>query len=330
MKILSISVAAYNLEEQIEKNLNSFLNSFNKNKLEIIVTDDGSKDRTAEIVKKYADMYPDIVKLITQKNKGPGSSINNGVEKATGKYLKMVDGDDWVITENLDTIIDILEKTDVDMVLTNREIYNQKQKSIVRIDNLNLKEKEVLDFNEYANELSLNMHQTCFKTDILKKNKIIFDNCFYTDNEYLIFPIKHVKNFMYIDVDLYVYTVGQDNQSVSIENMKRNIKDYNFILNKMINFYEQNKELSKGKREFLCNEIAAMATNQLGTFLTYDDKKEAKNEIKYFNKKLKNKSLDIYNRYKVSKKAFFIVYSNYILTNFISNLYLKKIKNGRY
>lgn len=70
-KILSVSVATYNVEQFIKQNLDSFVNSEVRDDIEVLVTDDGSKDNTPSIVAEYEEKYPGIVKLIKQKNAGP-------------------------------------------------------------------------------------------------------------------------------------------------------------------------------------------------------------------------------------------------------------------
>lgn len=70
-KILSVSVAAYNVEKFIEKNLNSFVNSEVRDKIEVLVIDDGSKDSTPTIVEEYEKVHPGVVRLISQPNAGP-------------------------------------------------------------------------------------------------------------------------------------------------------------------------------------------------------------------------------------------------------------------
>ena len=129
-KILSVSVAAYNVEKFIKQNLDSFTNSEVKEKIEVLVTDDGSKDNTPQIVKEYEQKYPGVVRLIQQPNAGPGSTINSGLKNATGKYFRMVDGDDWVKTENLKLYIDYLENSEADMVVTNYYTYNDSNGDI--------------------------------------------------------------------------------------------------------------------------------------------------------------------------------------------------------
>ena len=117
-KILSISVAAYNLESMIRQCLDSFVHPEILEKVEVLVTDDGSKDHTREIVKEYEEKYPGTFKLIAQKNAGPGSTVNSGIAHASGKYFRMVDGDDWVNTKDMPAYLDYLETHDTDMVCT--------------------------------------------------------------------------------------------------------------------------------------------------------------------------------------------------------------------
>ena len=330
-KILTISVAAYNLEKLITKNLDSFINSDVKDKIEIIVTDDESKDNTASIVEEYELKYPGIVKLVRQKNMGPGSSINNGIKFATGKYFKMVDGDDWVVTENLVKIVEILENIDADIVFTNYLVFSNKINKIIEECKCELPSNKLLKFNDYCKDFILTMHNIMFKTRILKDNGIRIDNGFYTDVEYSILPIKYVDTFYYIDLDLYVYLVAQDNQSVSFKSMQKNIKMHEAVLNRLIEYYKDNKEkMYNNIAMCVSKRLAMMAQTQLSTYLTYDDKKYVKQKIKELNNKLKINCIDVYNEYKKNKKAFMIINSNYILTSLVSKMYIKKKKKMEY
>ena len=328
-KILTISVAAYNLENMIEQNIKSFINSKVRDDIEVIITDDGSKDRTVEIVEKYEKEYPNTIKLIKQKNAGPGSTVNSGILHATGKYFKMVDGDDWVETENLEQFINYLKNTDADMVLTNYEVYDNQKNEITETIKINLPSNEVLNFNDVCSELDLQMHSVAFKTKILQDNKIKLDNGFYTDVEYLLFPVPHLNTVSYLDVNIYVYRVAQATQSVSIPSMQKNIKMHDQVLNTLIQFYEKNKHnIQLNKKNYIANRLAVMANTQLGTLLTFDQNEETKNKIKEFNKNLKANSKDIYNKYKKSKRAKIILYSNYYLCNFASKKFIQILNNN--
>ena len=64
--------------------------------VEILIVDDGSHDRTAEIADVYEKKYPGIIRAIHQENGGHGEAVNAGIHNATGLYFKVVDSDDWV------------------------------------------------------------------------------------------------------------------------------------------------------------------------------------------------------------------------------------------
>ena len=94
MKILSIAVPCYNSEAYMEICIESLLTGGEE--VEILVVNDGSSDRTAEIADAYAEKYPTIIKAIHQENGGHGEAVNAGIRNATGLFFKVVDSDDWV------------------------------------------------------------------------------------------------------------------------------------------------------------------------------------------------------------------------------------------
>ena len=116
--ILTIVVPAYNVETYLEKCLRSLVAHRNAGKTEIIVVNDGSKDHTAEIGQRFADITHGVVRVINKENGGHGSTINAGLAAATGKYFRLIDGDDWVDGENLAILVDKLESETADVVLT--------------------------------------------------------------------------------------------------------------------------------------------------------------------------------------------------------------------
>ena len=137
--ILTIAIPAYNVEQYIEKCLDSILRTSNVEEIEILVVNDGSKDKTAEIVEKYEKITNGIVRLINKENGGHGSTINVSIEQAKGKYYRLVDGDDWVDNENLAKLVEILKNTDADVVLTKGSYeYTNSAKlvDIIKYDNL--------------------------------------------------------------------------------------------------------------------------------------------------------------------------------------------------
>ena len=122
MKLLSIAIPCYNSEAYMEHCVDSLL--VGGEDVEILIVDDGSKDRTAEIADAYAKKYPTIIRAIHQENGGHGEAVNAGIRNATGLYFKVVDSDDWVDEESYKKILTTLEmltrgsKT-VDLLISN-------------------------------------------------------------------------------------------------------------------------------------------------------------------------------------------------------------------
>lgn len=108
MKLLTIAVPCYNSQDYMEKCVDSLL--VGGDEVEILVIDDGSKDKTAEIADMLQDKHPGIVKAVHQPNKGHGGAVNAGLENATGLYFKVVDSDDKVKASAYRTILDTLRK----------------------------------------------------------------------------------------------------------------------------------------------------------------------------------------------------------------------------
>ncbi len=93
--LVSVIVPVYNVQDYIEKCLDSLVNQTLK-QLEVIVVDDGSTDRTSLIVDDYQKKYNAMIKVIHKKNEGVSIARNVGLESATGEYIGFLDSDDWV------------------------------------------------------------------------------------------------------------------------------------------------------------------------------------------------------------------------------------------
>ena len=109
--LVSIIVPVYNVEAYIERCLDSITNQ-SYNNIELIIIDDGSTDRSSEIIKKYTDSAI----IITQKNKGQASARNSGLRKAHGKYICFVDSDDYLFVDAISTLVYNIERYNTDMV----------------------------------------------------------------------------------------------------------------------------------------------------------------------------------------------------------------------
>ncbi len=182
-KLLTILVAAYNVEKYIEECLVSFIGAGSAGDIEVFIVNDGSTDNTACIAAKYVKKYPGIFKLVNKENGGHGSAVNSGISEAKGKYFKTVDGDDWVDTAALRELISFIKVTDADVISTDyRWVDDKTHKKIKEIKNEfeGLKYRKKYIFDSVCSEIYINMHAMAIKTEILQKNKIKLDtHCLY-------------------------------------------------------------------------------------------------------------------------------------------------------
>lgn len=112
--LISVIIPAYGVEKYIAQCLESVISQTYKN-LEIIVVNDGTKDRSAEIAKDYA-AKDSRIKVYDFKNGGLSVARNRGLEIATGDYISYIDSDDWLDTKMYETLLEAAMKNEADMV----------------------------------------------------------------------------------------------------------------------------------------------------------------------------------------------------------------------
>ncbi len=272
-KILTISIAAYNVEQYISKAIETcILKSENKNCIEVIVVNDGSNDRTSQIAHSYEVKYPQIVTVIDKENGGYGSTINCSLRYAHGKYFRLLDGDDWFATDTLDVLVSELKQCEEDIVFTDSLCDYGKKKKITKIE---LPIGKTIKIDDISEKTNFQMQNMTYKTSILKNSNIVIsEKCFYTDMEFVIMPLPYVKNIRYLDKVLYVYRLNVPTQSVSINGIKKHYKDSQKVLYKLL----ANVGLSKSP--LYQYQIALFAKKVIGNYLIADDYKNVKEDIR--------------------------------------------------
>ncbi len=324
MKTLSISVAAYNMEKLIRQNLDSFVNSPCADDIEVLVINDGSKDSTAQIVEEYVKKYPDTVKLINQENAGPGSTVNRGIENATGKYFRMVDADDWV-GDGFEAYVAALKSYDADMVVTNYICVDDKTNLTKKIKIQGLTAGAVAEFDKVCESLSLEMHSVTFKTEILQNNNIRVFNGFYTDIQYLLFPSPFVKTVLYLDCDVYMYRVSLSGQSMAPESMQRNIKMHDDMLFSVVELYNRTKSHNKHIARYILNKTVMLTGTQLGTLLSFPPTKQNRENLYGYINRLKKECPDAYKEFSRYKTAIMINALGGIFYPIISKMHRRRL-----
>ena len=222
MKLLSFAIPCYNSEAYMEKCIDSILPGGED--IEILIIDDGSKDRTAEIADAYEKKYPTICRAIHQENGGHGEAVNAGIRNATGLYFKVVDSDDWVDQDAYMKILDKLrelvggEQT-LDMLLANYvyEKEGAKRKKVMR--QTGFPKDRIFNWNDirrFHKGHYILMHSVIYRTKLLRECGLeLPKHTFYVDNIYVYKPLPSVRTMYYMDVDFYRYFIGREDQSVN-------------------------------------------------------------------------------------------------------------------
>jgi glycosyltransferase involved in cell wall biosynthesis len=260
MKILSIIVPSYNMENYLERCLNSVLHHKWDEDLEVIVINDGSKDRTLQIAFDYKENFPEIVTIIDKENGNYGSAINAALPIAKGKYVKILDADDWFDTKEFERFIEQLKNVDSDLVITDFTInyVSGKKKKIIYSAG---KEEKIYDFSIMLlpKLLRLEMHATSYKTELLREiNYRQSEGIFYTDQEWVFYPMFFVNKIAFINANVYQYFLGREGQSVDsnvgrrhmshpIIGIEKMLSDYSFLAKKI--------EISENRKVFLYYKI---------------------------------------------------------------------------
>ena len=222
MKILTFAIPCYNSQDYMEKCIESILPGGED--VEIIIVDDGSKDKTAEIADRYAKEYPTIVKAVHQPNGGHGEAVNTGLRNATGIYFKVVDSDDWLDRDAYMQILDKLREfaaseRNVDMLLANYvyEKEGAKHKKVMRQTGFPKDQMFTWsDIKRFHKGHYILMHSVIYRTKLLRDCGLeLPKHTFYVDNIYVYKPLPSVKIMYYMDVDFYRYFIGRDDQSVN-------------------------------------------------------------------------------------------------------------------
>lgn len=239
-KVLTIVVPTFNMEKYLNKCLSScVIDDPNlMSKLEVIVVNDGSVDNSSIIAHSYEANYPNTFIVVDKDNGNYGSCVNVGLKHATGKYIKILDADDWfdktILKKYLNSIIDI----DVDLILNDCcVIENETIGMLYNIASF-FEERLVYAFKELFRVpiwRYMAMHCIAYKRDnLLALNYYQDEGISYTDVEWIFSPMTKVETFMAVHGNLYNYLVGRKGQTMDSEIRKKKANELSTMLLSLI------------------------------------------------------------------------------------------------
>lgn len=325
MKILTISIAAYNVEQYLDKTLSSMIDDRIIDDLEILIVDDGSKDNTAQIAITYEESYPNSIHYVVKENGGHGSTINKGISLATGKYFKVIDGDDWVDTEKFVAYVNKLKDGIDEDIILNSYVTASPTNEKYTNPFVALDDGRAYSLDEQLKIGNMTLHTLTVKTELLQNRNIhITERCFYVDVEYIVWAIYLSKTVRFYDLPLYMYRVGNANQSISKKNMIKNVamqKQVSHNLIKIADRFLKEDNINENKLSLILNRIKRSVASTMRTYMLLPNQYEMKDEIKKFDKEIKESSILMYDW--LGKDKFFksVRLYNYAMVPIISRGY---------
>lgn len=236
MEKVSIIIPIYNAEKYIEKCLTSVINQTYQN-IEIICIDNNSTDNSIDILKKYQKLDSRII-LEKEKNAGVSYARNHGINICSGKYISFIDADDYIERDYTESLVkNIQEQCDISICNFNI-IQDGNIKYRDNINNKNyLTKEEIIERIFLRNEFCAFCWNKLYKTDIIKKNKISFNEkqeiC-----EDLLFNLSYLKasnkGGIYDESKKYNYFQHSDSSYNNLSMKKwRNIRELENSIEKM-------------------------------------------------------------------------------------------------
>ncbi|MBR0430868.1 glycosyltransferase family 2 protein [Candidatus Saccharibacteria bacterium] len=295
MKVLSIIIPTYNTELYIERCLDSLLYNDKIIKyLDIIIVNDGSSDASLKIAKKYQGLYYDSVKVVDKKNGGHGSAVNAGLVVAVGKYVRVLDSDDWVDIDNFKEYVERLKDEKADLVVTDvrkQHLYDESELDFKFKENsdrpisIEKVKKKVLEENFF---FEFSIHSMTILTERLKEvwGDGLLEKTFYVDQQFVAKIFMCAKNFIEYHINIYMYFIGRPGQSMG-EGFFKHINDHERVLRWLLKTTDDNK-LPEYYRTIVSRQIILMLRTHYGAYDQQKLSKQKKAEIINFDKFLKN------------------------------------------
>lgn len=330
-KCLSIIVPMYNAQKYIKKCLDSLLLIQEEmDRLEVVIVDDGSIDQGAETAAAYCRKYPNTFVLLRQQNGGHGAAVDAGIACCRGKYFKVLDADDWVHTNALRRVLKLLENLEAQVVVCGYDICQDGSGRLLhraaacedtRVYRSQKRDKRT--WNKIAANTDINMkqvirqwdtyaplfclHGLLYQTDFYRKlgyrlpKKISYDDAFF-----FTVPCSHADRISVLDLQLYVYQVGDAGQSVSAQNREARIHQAEAVIRAIIRTREGVR--SEFGQEYWYRKLISVVSDYYVTaYLRCRNRRAGRCAAQRFTEELKVLDRELYCRTKGRKRLLFVM-----------------------
>ncbi len=275
--ILSVAMPCYNVSAYIERGLGSFDDARLEGRVEVLIVNDGSTDDTPALARAFCERRPAVFRLIDKPNGGHGSAVNAGLAQARGTYFRVVDGDDWVDTDELCALLDHLGsassdlvvdvKTEVDMATMEPRVFTPPAE-LAACGQRQAEELFALD----AFAPFVMIHTLTCRTDYLRSIGFrLLEKTFYEDFEYVVKATLDASTVEFVGCRVYQYLVGNASQSVADESYVCRFDDHTRVCTTLMELLRaRSAQLSPARLAYLERRCALLSNTHLNIALIFD------------------------------------------------------------
>ena len=270
MPEVSVIVPVYNVEKYLEKCLNSLVNQTLEN-IEIIIVNDGTKDNSEEIIKKFMEKYPQKIVYLKKENGGLSDARNYGMPYAKGEYIAFLDSDDYVEKDIYKEMYELAKKENSDMVECDFlwEYPNKVREDIGQVYN---GKKEMLE------KVRVVAWNKLIRRSILEKTQIQFPKGLrYEDVEFTYKLIPHLNKVSFLKKP-YIHYIQRENSIINVQNERT--KEIFTVLDNVIDYYKENNFYDEYKEELEYVYTRYLLCSSLLRMVKIKDKDIRKNMLK--------------------------------------------------
>ena len=268
--ILSVVIPCYNMATYLDKCLSSLCDPCLEGRLEALIVNDGSTDESRGIALGYTARMPGLFRLIDKENGGHGSAVNAGIDAARGKYLRIVDADDWVT--GLPPLLDALEDADADLVIDQKfEVEKETGRETFFALPESVPFGVTLPFSDWCGDTMTEyymLHTMNVRLDFLKKlNVRLLEHTFYVDFEYVLKTTSRARTVRFVNLGVYHYLVGNREQSVAPVNYVKRADQHRRVTEECLRF-RQTADMQM--RRYARRRCQLLVHTHLNILLIYD------------------------------------------------------------
>ena len=271
-KVFSVVMACYNAENHLDETINSLLGqsfSFGSN-IQLILVDDGSTDKTAEICQKYQNQYPDNIIYLHQENQGQGAARNFGLKYVKGKYINFLDSDDKFSGNTFYSVYEFFEKHYDEIDFVSVPIFFFDKAVGQHPLNYKFEEDKIIDLNKNWDYPQLSSSSAFFKKELF--DNYSFKTDFVNSEDSLMINKMLIDNPIYGVVKDAIYWYRKRTNDASTIDSSTSKKD--FYIDRLKRYFKELINYSKEKYGNVAKFIQYLIVYDLQWMLIVEDVSE--------------------------------------------------------